>query len=163
MSADANANPIEARVGDELPSFKREAGFHAWNRFAAVNEEFVDIHMDDDAGRAAGFRSAFGMGALQWAYLHCLLRQWLGTSGGRIVHVQCQFRGASEKGSTVTAKGVVTAVRDEDDGRYIDVDVWTETDDGARLAPGHATICVGVTGSGYVGSSDAKRESGERV
>jgi acyl dehydratase len=139
---------VDVRVGDELPPFTREAGFHAWNRFAAVNEEFVDIHMDDEAGRAAGFRSAFGMGALQWSYLHCLLRQWLGTSGGRIVHVQCQFRGASEKGGTVTARGVVTAVRDERDGRFVDAEVWTETEDGTKLAPGTATVCFGVEPSG---------------
>ncbi len=147
---------MDVAVGDELPSFSREAGFHAWNRFAAVNDEFVSIHMDDDVGRDAGYSAAFGMGALQWAYLHCLLRQWLDGSGGRIVHVQCQFRGASEKGSTVTAKGVVTAVRDEDDGRYVDLDVWTETDDGSRIAPGHATIRFGVPEAGSTGSGGAK-------
>ena len=41
-------------IGQEIPTFEREAGFHAWNRYAAVNEEFVPIHMDDDAGRRAG-------------------------------------------------------------------------------------------------------------
>jgi acyl dehydratase len=129
-------------VGDELPTYSRAAGFHAWNRFAGVNDEFVDIHMDDDAGRAAGFSGAFGMGALQWSYLHCMLRQWIERSGGRIVHVQCQFRGASEKGRIVTAKGVVTAVRDEADGRYVDLDLWTEVEDGTRLAPGQATVLL---------------------
>ncbi len=143
----------------------REAGFHAWNRFAGVNDEYVSIHMDDEVGREAGYAGAFGMGALQWAYLHCLLRQWLAGSGGLIVHVQCQFRGASEKGSTVTAKGVVAAVRDEDDGRYVDLDVWTETGDGARIAPGHATIRFGVSYTPETGArlTPKREESGEGV
>jgi len=43
--------------------------------------------MDDEAGRAAGHPTAIGMGNLQWAYLHNLLRGWLG-GRGRIVRVE---------------------------------------------------------------------------
>jgi acyl dehydratase len=131
---------MDVTVGQELPPFAREAGFAAWNRYAAVNDEFIPIHMDDDAGRAAGYSGAFGMGNLQWAYLHCLLREWIGGTDGRIVRVQCQFRAASEKGHTVTAKGVVTGVREEGGERVVDLDVWTEIEDGTKLAPGTATV-----------------------
>ena len=65
-------------VGEELPVFTRTTGFPVWNRFAAVNDEFVPIHMDDTAGQAAGMPGAFGMGNLQLAYLHNLVREWLG-------------------------------------------------------------------------------------
>ena len=99
---------MDVTVGQELPPFVREAGFPAWNRYAAVNDEFIPIHMEDAAGTAAGYSGAFGMGNLQWAYLHCLLREWLAGTDGRIVKVQCQFRLASEQHHTVTAKGVVT-------------------------------------------------------
>ena len=78
--------------------------------------------MDDEAGRAAGYESAFGMGNLQWAYLHDLLRQWMGVSG-RILHMGCQFRAANVKGQTVTAHGTVTSVRDEGDQRIVELDV----------------------------------------
>ena len=59
-------------VGTELPPLVRTTGFHNWNRYAAVNDEFVPIHMDDEAGRAQGFPGAFGMGNLMWSYLHNL-------------------------------------------------------------------------------------------
>ena len=72
--------------GFEIPTFERMSGFHAWNRFAAVNEEFVPMHMDDEGGRAAGSSSAFGMGNLLLAYVHAALRQWVGDNG-RIVSV----------------------------------------------------------------------------
>ena len=98
-------------IGQEIPTFERDAGFHAWNRYAAVNEEFVPIHMDDDAGRRAGNPGAFGMGNLQVAYLHALLRQWIGEDG-RIVSVSCQLRAPSLRGPRTIARGRVAAIQD---------------------------------------------------
>ena len=129
-------------VGQSIPDFTRRTGFHAWNRYAAVNSEFVDIHMDDEAGRRAGYPAAFGMGNLQWAWLHCLLRQWLEESGGRVVAMSCQFRNPSLKDRTVVAKGVVTAVRQGARETEVDLDVWTEDDGGTPLAPGKATVAL---------------------
>jgi len=127
-------------IGQSLPTFARRTGFHAWNRFAAVNDEFVDIHMDDEAGRGAGYPGAFGMGNLQWAWLHCLLRQWIEASGGRIVAVSCQFRAPSLKDREVRANGLVTAVRRGEREVHVDLDIWTEDEEGSRLAPGKATV-----------------------
>lgn len=129
------------QVGDELPIFRRATGLHNWNRYAAVNDEFVPIHMDDEAGRAAGYPSAFGMGNLQFSYLHNLVRNWMGDEG-RIVSIGCQFRSANVKDQTVTARGKVTAVRDEEGERLVDLEVWTEEQNGTRLAPGHATVAL---------------------
>jgi acyl dehydratase len=106
-----------AEVGDTLPIFQRETGLHNWNRFAAVNDEFVPIHMDDEAGRAAGYPTAFGMGRLQWSYLHNMILPWLGPNG-RLTRIGCQFRSPNIKGQTVTAKGVVTAIRRRRWARY---------------------------------------------
>jgi acyl dehydratase len=137
--------PKDITIGDELPPFQRATGFHNWNRYAAVNDEFVPIHMDDDAGRAAGYPSAFGMGNLQWAFLHNLLRQWIGDEGD-ILSLECQFRAANTKGQTVTARGTVTAVRDDGNRRIVDLDVWTEEQSGTKLAPGRATLAVELPG-----------------
>lgn len=131
---------MELTIGQALPTFTRRTGFDVWNRFAAVNDEFVDIHMDDEAGRGAGYPGAFGMGNLQWAWLHCLLRQWAEQAGGRIVAVSCQFRAPSLKDRVVRANGVVTAVRRGEQEDQVDLDIWTEDDEGSRLAPGKATV-----------------------
>jgi hypothetical protein len=95
--------------------------------------------MDDEAGRAAGYPTAFGMGNLQLAYLHNLVRDWLGDDGA-IISLKCQFRAANTKGVTVTARGVVTAVRTDGGHRFADLDIWTEDDAGKKLAPGSATV-----------------------
>jgi acyl dehydratase len=130
---------VDAHVGQELPTFERMAGFHAWNRYAAVNQEFVPIHMDDDAGRNAGNPGAFGMGNLQIAYLHALLRQWIGDDG-RIVSVACELRAPSLRGVRTIARGRVTAVHENADETLVDLEVWTETEEGTVLAPGTATV-----------------------
>ena len=130
-----------AKVGDTLPIFQRTTGFHHWNRYAAVNDEFVPLHMDDEAGRAAGFPTAFGMGNLQFAYMHNMIRNWIGAEGS-ITRIGCQFRSVNTRGMTVTTRGVVTAIREGDGTKTIDLDVWTEDDDGNKLAPGTATVTV---------------------
>jgi hypothetical protein len=127
--------------GDTIPPFERTTGFHNWNRYAAVNDEFVDIHMDDGAGQAAGYPGAFGMGNLQWAYLHNMLRDWVGEDG-RIVRMACQFRGPNLRNTVVTARGIVTAVHSADGETLIDLDVWTETEASGKVAVGTATVAV---------------------
>ena len=128
-------------VGDELPVFQRRTGLAEWNRYAAVNDEFVPIHMDDEAGRAAGFQSALGMGNLQIAYLHNLVRDWLGDRG-RILTLSCRFNAPNLKDTIVRAGGHVTAVIPKENGVEIALDVWTADAAGNRLAPGTCTVLI---------------------
>ena len=53
----------DLKVGDAMPNWSRQTSFMNWNRYAAVNDEFVPFHMDDEAGRAAQNEQ----GALAWA------------------------------------------------------------------------------------------------
>ena len=127
-------------IGFVLTPFERGSGFHQWNRYAAVNDEFQDIHMDDDVGRAAGFDSAIGMGNLQFAYIHNLLREF-GGEECRVIRLSCQFRKPSVKGDTVSAHGVITAIVPGPEV-LIDLDVWTENRSAEPLARGTATIAI---------------------
>lgn len=133
-------DPATIQVDDELPTWTRLGDFHAWNRYAAVNYEFVPIHMDDEAGRNAGYPAAFGMGNIQFSYLHNIIRDWMGEGPGRIVTLSCQFRGAFVRGNTVTAHAKVVDVDRSGPETLVQLDLWTEDDTGARLAPGKATV-----------------------
>jgi acyl dehydratase len=128
-------------VGDEIPPFERATGFANWNRYAAVNDEFVPIHMDDGAGRDAGYPSAIGMGNLQWAFLHNVLREWMGDQG-RIEQIACQFRSPNVKDQTVTARGRIEAIRPDGDRVLVELTVWTDVPGGDQLAPGTATVSL---------------------
>jgi acyl dehydratase len=143
-TTDVTEQPATVRglsVGDEIPTFTRATGFANWNRFAAVNNEFVPIHMDDEAGGEAGFPSAIGMGNLQWAFLHNLMRDWAGDEG-RIERLGCQFRSPNVKGQTITAHGRIEAIRTSGSRIVVDLAVWTQNQNGERLAPGTATLSV---------------------
>jgi len=137
----------EIAIGHEIPTFVREATFHHWNRYAAVNDEFYDIHMDDEAGRAAGYTSAIGMGNLQWAYMHNVVRGWVGEHG-RLLTMTCQFRGPSLRNSIVRARGIVRGSRTEGDHQEVELEVWTENGTGERMAVGSATVLITLAGGG---------------
>jgi hypothetical protein len=127
-------------VGDALPTFSREGTLHHWNRFASVNDEFADHHMDDEVGRAEGFAASFIMAPLEHAYLHNMLRDWLGDQGW-IVRVDIKLRNPLIRGRTLTAGGEVTGVRREGEKLLVDLDVWEVDDQDVRLVPGTATVC----------------------
>lgn len=136
-----SGDPASIQIGDTIPQLTRTLGLANWNRFAAVNYEFVPIHMDDEAGRNAGYDGAFGMGNLQMSLLHIVLRNFVGDRG-RIDSVSCQFRGANLKGQTVTASGRVTARTMVGTDLQLDLDVWTEADGATRLAVGAARVTI---------------------
>ena len=50
--------------GQEIPSFFRKTDLMNWNRWASVNDEYVPMHMDDDAAKENGQPGAFGQGPL---------------------------------------------------------------------------------------------------
>jgi acyl dehydratase len=129
-------------VGDTLPSFIRDSGVGYWNRYAAVNDEFWPIHMDDEPARAAGYPTAIGMGNLTSAYLHIALHQWFGETA-RIATIGTQFRSAVTRGKPVVVSATVTAVRGDGDGQtQIELDLRAEDGDGTLLAPSTATVVV---------------------
>lgn len=136
---DTHGTAIE--VGASIGTFVRDTGFATWNRYAAVNDEFVPIHMDDSAGAAAGMGAAFGMGNLQLSYLHNLVRGWMGDAG-RIDELAVQFRKPNTKG-VVTATGTVTAIRREGASTVVELALETVDSAGDKLAPGTATVTFG--------------------
>ncbi len=99
--------------------------------------------MDEAAALAAGLPGAIGMGNLQLAYLHNLLRDWLGEHG-RILRIACQYRAYNRLGDTLICRGRVVSVRDDHDTRVADLDVWVENQTGEIITPGSATVVVSV-------------------
>jgi acyl dehydratase len=128
-------------VGHEFEPFVRDSGFPYWNRYAAVNDEFIDIHMDDEAGRSAGYPTAFGMGNLTWAYFHVALHGWLGEEC-RVVSLSTQFRAAVIRGTQVVVRGTVSEIRIDGEETILEIDIRAEDANGNRLAPARAVIAL---------------------
>ncbi len=127
-------------AGYHLATFERSAGFHNWNRYAAVNSEFVDIHMDDGAGQAAGYSGAIGMGNLTIAWFHAMLEDWLGADG-RLVSFSGQFRSPALKGDTIVCSAVVSEVDETGDGALlVSLELAATNQRDESLMPGTAVV-----------------------
>lgn len=129
------------QVGEVVPPFRRRTDLMQWNRFAAVNDEFVGIHMDDTAAIAAGYPTAIGMGNLQWAYVHNALRDWLGDNG-RLVSLTFELRKPNLRGQVVSASGEVVSAEPGPTEVVLHLRVWTESDDGEQLGRGVAVVAL---------------------
>ena len=132
----------DVEVGQELPGWSRKTDLMNWNRIAAVNDEFVYIHMDDGAGRAAlNEPGAFGMGTLRFAYLHSMLRDWAGDEA-EIKKVGCQYRAINNKNDVLTCVGFVKEKRIEDGEHIVELEVDVINQNGQSTAPGEATVVL---------------------
>jgi acyl dehydratase len=124
-----------------IPPYVRTTGLANWNRYAAVNDEFIDIHMDDESARGVGMPGVFGMGNLRIAYLHNLLSAWLGPRGD-ITEFTCQFRGLNMKGDELTCTASVTGEREDEGLQLLDLALGVVNQDGADTCPGTATVVL---------------------
>ena len=132
----------DVAIGDKLPAWSRKTGFAEWNRYAAVNEEFVPFHMDDEAGRRAGnAQGAFGMGNLRYAYIVNALQDWIGEDG-TIREVGCQYRAINQKDDVLTVVGEVAEKAVEDGENKLRLTINVVNQQGEATCPGHAVVVL---------------------
>ena len=132
----------DVQVGDKLPEWSRKTSFAEWNRYAAVNEEFVPFHMDDEAGRRAGNeQGAFGMGNLRYAYIVNALHAWVGDEG-IVREVGCQYRAINQKDDVLTVVGEITEKSNEGGENRVRLDINVVNQGGGATCPGHAVVVL---------------------
>lgn len=131
----------DVEIGLEIPAFERKTDLMHWNRYAAINDEFLQIHMDDEAGRAAGQGAAFGMGNLRWAYALNALRGWLGDEA-QVRELSMQFRAINHKNDVLTTQGIVTEKSQENGENLVHLDINVINQNGEKTAPGYAIVVL---------------------
>ena len=132
----------DVSVGDEMPVWSRQTDFMHWNRYAAVNDEFVPFHMDDEAGRKAGNKEgAFGMGNLRYAYLVNALRDWIGDEA-EIREIGCQYRAINQKNDTLSVVGKVVEKEVIDGENRVKLTTNVMNQNGDATCPGHAVVVL---------------------
>jgi acyl dehydratase len=142
VEAAQQARENKFAIGAQLPEFMRQADLETWNRYAAVNDEYVGIHMDDEEGRAAGYPGAIGMGNLIWAWLHVTVEDWLGDHG-RLAHMECRFRAPALKGDEIACGGTVRDRRTEADGSTVlELELWADKQTQERLVTAKARVVL---------------------
>ena len=132
----------DVEPGDEMPGWSRQTDFMHWNRYAAVNDEFVPFHMDDEAGRAAkNAQGAFGMGNLRYAYIVNALRDWIGDEA-EIREVGCQYRVINQKHDVLTVTAKVVEKSTENGENLVKLETNVLNQDGESTCPGHAILVL---------------------
>ncbi len=128
-------------VGDQLPTLIRRTGFDNWNRYAAVNDEFIDVHMSASAAQAAGQPAVFGMGNLRVAYLHAVLHEWI-AGRGDITHFRCQFRALNFLEDELRTLATVSKTAVEDGREVVEFELGVVNQDGEETTPGLARVVL---------------------
>ena len=132
----------DVKVGDKMPDWSRKTDFMSWNRYAAVNDEFVPFHMDDEAGRKAGNKEgAFGMGNLRYAYLVNALRDWIGDEA-EVREIGCQYRAINQKNDTLSVVGKVVEKAVVGGENLIKLTTNVMNQNGEATCPGHAVMVL---------------------
>ena len=132
----------DVQVGDRVPPFVRTTHFAEWNRYAAVNDEFVPIHMDDEAGRAAGNdQGAFGMGNLRLSYVVNMLHDWIGDEG-EIRELSLQYRSINQKHDRLECVGEVIEKQIIEREHVIRLRIDVLDQQGRSTTPGEARVVV---------------------
>ena len=149
------------KAGDEVEAFVRTTDLAHWNRYAAINDEFIPIHMDPADAQAVGQPDVFGMGNLRLAYLHNALCDWL-VGRGAIAELSCQYRGFNFKGDRLAAKGTVTGKEERDGAKLVHLEIGVFNQRDENTTPGTASLLFFDSDRGQILSEPAATTTPEK-
>lgn len=134
---------MNAQVGVELPPFEVESvPAEAMKTVAALLHDPNPIHFDVPAVLALGMGDRpVNQGTTNMAYVLNMLISWTGNPA-TVRRIRVRFLGNVFAGDCVAARGVVSAVREQDGERLADVDVWLERSTGDRVLDGTAAVVL---------------------
>ena len=109
---------------------------------AGANRDFNAIHHNTEFARASGAPEMYANTTFLLGMWERAVREFIGLEG-RIVGIK-GFRMTSFNvvGQTVTVKGRVAAHGDEGGPGLVDLEVWSENEDGVSVGPGTVTVSL---------------------
>jgi len=129
------ATGFDPRVGDELPPLTKTPDREQLVKYAAGSGDFNPLHYDPDFPQARAIGGNIVHGRMKYAAMGQLVSDWLAHRGW-IRRITAQYRGMDSSGATFTCRGRVSDVRDDDGRRVVEVEVWTENEQGATTTTG---------------------------
>ena len=136
-----NASTLkDIKVGDAIPDWLMESVRPERMRtMAAILRDPNPVHWDREACAKIGFgHRTINQGPLGLSYMVNMLHAWAGP--GCIRRLLMTFPLAVLDGDRITARGVVTAVREEAGERFAECDVWLEREGTDHPLEGKATV-----------------------
>jgi len=109
-------------------------------RYQGASGDFNPIHHDEEFAKSAGFPTVFSVGMLQAGVLSTFATNWFGPENVRRFGVQ--FREQVWPGDTLTFSGTVTAKREDNGERLVDLDLVATRQTGGTAIKGYATFAM---------------------
>ncbi|HEY7363437.1 MAG TPA: MaoC family dehydratase [Methylomirabilota bacterium] len=129
------AGPIT--VGLMLPSLVKEISQRKIDAYSGVRPR--SIHTDEAWARQKGFRAPLAQGMMSTAYVSEMMTQLLGAGFVKGGTLSMSFIKPVYAGDRLTVHGVVAALRPQEGGTRVVVDVWCENQQGEKTAVGTAS------------------------
>jgi acyl dehydratase len=125
--------------GDELPQMIKKPSVSQLVKYAAGSGDFNPLHYDFEFPQSKLIGSVIVHGRFKYAALGELVSTWLQHTG-RIRRISCQYRGMDFPNREIRCGGRVHRKWQENGRRYVDLQVWTENDEGKKTTPGNALV-----------------------
>jgi acyl dehydratase len=128
----------DVEVGTEAPAVSHRLSRTDLVKYAGASGDYNPMHTDEVAAKAAGLPSVFGHGMFSMGLLGRALTDWAGA--GNLTNYKVRFTKQTWPGETLTTAVVVTAKREEDGRRVVDVDASLANQEGEVKVAGSATV-----------------------
>jgi acyl dehydratase len=123
----------DVKVGDEAPRISHKLTRTDLVKYAGASGDFNPMHHDEVAAQAAGQPSVFGHGMFSMGLLGTALTDYIGV--GNVQRYQVRFARQTWPDEVLTSKIVVTAKREEDGKKLIDLAVTLSNGEATAVLP----------------------------
>ena len=133
---------MDVEVDTPIPPWKLHAvSPEKMKIFAAIARDPNPIHWDRAAVAERGLGDRLiNQGPTNLGYVINMLLVWAGPASLRELTIR--FTSNVFDGDQIVAGGVVTAIREDQDGRIAECDVWLDRGDGTRALAGTASVAL---------------------
>ncbi len=127
--------------GQEILSYQVDATAVQLFQLSAITWNSHRIHYDLDWAKHEGYEERVIHGPFQAEILVQTLQRWLGTTGW-LQKLSFANRRYAVLGETLTGRGRITGLREENGNHFADLDVWVEKGPEQVTTPGSATVML---------------------
>lgn len=134
-------NYADVKVGDSLPALVLPPiSRHQLALYCGGSGDHNPIHVDIDFAKKFGFKDVFAHGMLSMAFLGRLVTSWAPQRQVRALGTR--FTSITWVGDTITVRGTVTAKREANGEKLVDLEVKCTNQNGQDTLQGTATVAL---------------------
>lgn len=128
-------------VGSEITPLVKQPTTRQLVMWAGASGDYYSIHYDKDFAQSKGLPGVIVHGQLVGCFLGQLMTDWMGEQGS-LRKLTCGYKSVNFPGETLICKGKINKKYVEDDGHYIECNLWVENTKGEKTVSGKALVTL---------------------